>query len=57
MQKRAKDITYGDKLVSMDGIVDVTSVDPDMDAGTVLVGHGDTHPTIYGITETVETLN
>jgi len=57
MQKRAKDVTYGDKLVTESGITDVTTVDTDMEAGTTMIGSGDGLPTIYGATERVETLD
>ncbi|MFB7919349.1 hypothetical protein [Streptomyces sp. NPDC056061] len=56
MTKRAKDICYGDKIMTESGVADVQTVDPDTESGTVLIGCGDALPTIYGITEAVEVL-
>jgi hypothetical protein len=57
MMKRAKDLTYMDKLITEAGIAEVHTVDTDMDAGTVLVGVVNTLPLIFGAEERVETLD
>lgn len=56
MIKRAKDVTYTNKLVTERGIMDVKSVSTDTEAETTLIStDGDT--LIFGLYEKVETLD
>ncbi|MEU8792178.1 hypothetical protein [Streptomyces sp. NPDC048643] len=56
MFKRAKDVTYTDRLVTEAGIMDVRTVATDMIAFTTMIGNAD-DTLIYGAYEQVETLD
>ncbi|MER7688351.1 hypothetical protein [Streptomyces sp. NPDC097610] len=56
MQKRAKDVTFGEILVTESGLMPVRSVASDMYAMTTMIRNGD-DKFMFGSHETVETLD
>ena len=56
MNKRAKDVTFGEILVTESGLMPVRSVASDMYAMTTLISNGE-DKFLFGAWETVETLD